>query len=402
MKDLTKLKLIFFLKFMAEAMFIPFLALYYKSLGFNEGIIGLFIAIPPLIGICLTPIYSIICKNVKVAKNAFSIISILSLICMILYFKFTSFAGLLTVIILFNIFHANNFGLLEAFASVCATSNNTDYSKIRVYGSFAYVSGLILSGFIARISSFYYAVLIAGILTIFAIVISFFLHVTPSNEIVEKRDLRMLFKNKKYFIFIIFMALFIGTTNVADDFYSTYLRETKGFSNDTYGYLQASFIVIEGLVIVFLFSFKKKFKFKHLYFLAIFFPIIRYFLSALNASLPIIVLIGLTRGITWGIHSYLWAQFIVNIVGKKNGTFGVMIAVMTLNFYQAIMKIVLGRVIDMTSYFIFYLIISYILIFVLLYFVVFYHNNDYINNLSEEMKRIKEEIPVSSEEKRAN
>ena len=72
MSDLAKLKVVFFLKFMAEAMFIPFLALYYESLGFSEAVIGIFIAIPPLIGISLTPVYSIICKNVKVAKMTFS------------------------------------------------------------------------------------------------------------------------------------------------------------------------------------------------------------------------------------------------------------------------------------------------------------------------------------------
>lgn len=389
MSDLTKLKIVFFLKFMAEAMFIPFLALYYKSLGFSEGQIGLLIAIPPIIGICLTPIYSMLCKNVKVAKMTFSIISCISLLCMFLYFKLTDYYLLLTIIIVFNIFHANNFGLLEAFASVCATTNNTDYSKVRVYGSFAYVAGLVTSGFLTRMNSFFFAICIAGGLTLVAIIFSFLLHVTPTNEVVEKRDLKGLFKNKKYFVFIIFMALFIGTTNVADDFYSTYLEATKGFSYDSYGYLQASFIVIEGLVIIFLFSFRKKFKLRHLYFFAIVFPIIRYFMSALNAPLPVIVIIGLTRGITWGIHSYLWAQFIVNIVGKKNGTFGVMIAVMTLNLYTAIMKITLGRLIDATSYFIFYLVIAYILIFVLLYFVIIYHNNEYKNNLTAEIDKLK-------------
>ena len=397
MKELTKLKIIFFLKFMAEAMFIPFLALYYKSLGFSETNIGLCIAIPPIIGICLTPIYSMVCKNVKVAKMTFSIISILSLICMFLYFKFDNYPQIIIVIVLFNIFHANNFGILEAFASVCATSNNTDYSKVRVYGSFAYVFGLIISGFLTKMNSFFFAICIAGGLTVISILFSFLLHVTPTNEVVEKRDLKALFKTKSYFIFIIFMALFIGTTNVADDFYSTYLKETKGFSNDTYGYLQASFIVVEGLVIIFLFSFKKKFKFRHLYFLAIFFPILRYFFSALNAPLYVIVLIGLTRGITWGIHSYLWAQFIVNIVGKKNGTFGVMIAVMLLNLYQAIMKIVLGRLIDATSYFIFYLVISYILIFVLIYFIIIYRNNNYVNNLTEEMNKKKTNMEIEEQ-----
>ena len=35
MSEVTKLKILFFLKFCAEAMFLPFLALYYKNLGFN-------------------------------------------------------------------------------------------------------------------------------------------------------------------------------------------------------------------------------------------------------------------------------------------------------------------------------------------------------------------------------
>ena len=36
MSEVTKLKILFFLKFCAEAMFLPFLAIYYKSLGFKE------------------------------------------------------------------------------------------------------------------------------------------------------------------------------------------------------------------------------------------------------------------------------------------------------------------------------------------------------------------------------
>ena len=53
MSELTKLKIIFFLKFCAEAMFLPFLAIYYKSLGFNNATIGLYLAIPAIIGISL-------------------------------------------------------------------------------------------------------------------------------------------------------------------------------------------------------------------------------------------------------------------------------------------------------------------------------------------------------------
>lgn len=388
MKDLTKLKIVFFLKFCAEAMFIPFLALYYKSLGFNEAIIGVFLAIPPIVGITLTPIYSIICKNVKITKMVFSFISIIELLCMYLFFKLTSFYNLLFVAILFNVFHANNFGLVEAFSSVCANNNNTDYSKIRVYGSFAYVIGLTLSGFITRIGSFFIATVISMVLTVIAIIFSFYLKVDTKESSIEKRNVKNLLKNKNFYLFVIFFMIYVGSMNVGDDFFSTYLKETKGISNDIFGYIWASFILVEALVIIFLYSMKKKIKFRHLYMIAIILSILRFFISALGAPLPLIIIFGLTRGITWGIHAYLFGQYIVYITGKSNGGLAIMISSMVINIYQASLKVLLGKLIDLTSYYIFYLLLSYLLIFSFIFFFVVYKKNEYANN-NETLNEIK-------------
>ena len=385
MSELKKLKIMFFCKFLAEAMFLPFLALYYKSLGFNEAVIGIFLAIPPIIGITLTPIYSIICKNVKVAKIIFSIISTFNLILMFFYFIFTEKEQLIIVIILFNLFSANNFGLLEGIATVCAANNKTDYSKVRVYGSFAYAIGLLLSGFLTRVNSFFLSAIIAGFFTLISIIFSILLKVVQKDEVIEKRNIKHFIKNKHYFLFLIFYTLYIGSMNVGDDFFSTFLQKNYNFNYDSYGYLQSSFIIIEGSVIVFLFSFKKKFKFRHLYLTAITLSIIRFFTSAMNAPLPFIVITGLTRGVTWGIHSYLWAQFVINIVGKHNGTLAIMICSMILNSYQAIMKIFMGNLIENTSYFLFYLILAYLLIASFIYFFIIYRNNNYVNNKKETM-----------------
>ena len=386
MSDLTKLKIVFFFKFCAEAMFIPFLALYYKSLGFNEAIIGILLAIPPIVGISLTPIYSIVCKNVKVAKMVFSIISMFNMIMIFLFFRFTKQNELLIVIILFNICSANNFGLLEAFSAVCASNNNTDYSKIRVFGSFAYALGLTLSGFLTRMNSFFLSAIIAVCFTMVAVVFSFLLKVTPKNEAIEKRDVKAFLKNKKYILFIIFYTLYVGSMNVGDDFFSTYLKVHYGFSFDTYGYLQSSFIIIEGLVMVFLIAFRKKFKFRHLYLTAITLSICRFTVSAIGAPIYFIVLFGLTRGVTWGIHGYLWGQFVVHITGKKNSTLAIMIAAMIINAYQATLKIVMGHLIESYGYHLFYLIILYLLIFSFVYFFIIYHNNDYKNSDVQEKK----------------
>ena len=392
LSNLTKLKILFFLKFCAEAMFLPFLAIYFKDLGFNAKTIGLFLAIPPIVGICLSPIYSAICKNVKVTKNIYTVITILNAICMFLFFKLTSYYALLVVIILYNIFQANNFGLLEAFASVCSNHEHTDYSKVRVFGSIAYVFGLPLSGFITKFSSFFLASMLALVFTILSAVFSFILPITLDKEKHQKRDVKALITNKEFILFAIFYTIFLGTMNVGDDFYGTYMESTKGFTYDTYSYVWASFIVVECFVIIFLYRFKKKFKFKHLYTIAIFCAIIRFFTNAYGGALPIVITLGLTKGITMGIQAFLWGQFIIHITGKHNGGLAIIISTFVINIYQALLKIGLGHVIDATSYYVFYLILAYMLILSFVFFIIVYKNNEYIS--MKDQKKKKKQVKV--------
>ena len=389
LSNLTKLKILFFLKFCAEAMFLPFLAIYFKNLGFSAKVIGLFLAMPPLVGITLSPIYSVICKNVKVTKNIYTVITILNAICMFLFFKLTNYTGLLVVIILYNIFQANNFGILEAFASVCSNHEHTDYSKVRVYGSIAYVFGLSFSGFITKFSSFFVASMIALVFTLLSALFSYLLPITLDKEKHQKRDVKALIKHKQFILFAIFYTIFIGTMNVGDDFYGTYMETTKGFTYDTYGYVWASFIVVECFVIIFLYRFKKKFKFKHLYAIAIVCAIIRFFTNAYGGALPIVITLGLTKGITMGIQAFLWGQFIIHITGKHNGGLAIIVSTFVINVYQALLKIVLGHVIDSTSYYVFYLILAYALILAFIYFIIVYRNDEYISMKDQTKKHNK-------------
>ena len=404
MKEITKLKILFFLKFCAEAMFLPFLAIYYKNLGFNNAAIGVFLAIPPIVGISLSPIYSIICRNIKVTKIIYSVITILNAISMFIFFQVKDYYALIALIILINMFQANNFGVLEAFSSVCANHNKTDYSKVRVYGSIAYVFGLSLSGFIAKISSFYVASIISIGLTLSSAIIAIFLNVT-GEEKHEKRNVKALIKNKKYWIFTIFFMIFFGTLNVGDDFSSAYMETTKNLSVDAIGYIFSVYVIVECAVIIFLVRFKKKFKFSHLYTIATFAVIIRYLIFALGAPAPIIMMAGLLKGVTWGIHAYLWGQFIVHITGKHNGTLAIIVEVFIVNVYQAVFKILMGHVIDHTSYYVFYLILACVEILALIFFIIIYRNDQYRSSPKKKRKKkviekeeIKDENIVKEEE----
>ena len=397
MSEVTKLKILFFLKFCAEAMFLPFLALYYKNLGFNTAAIGVFLAIPPIVGISLSPIYSIICRNIKVTKIIYMVITILNAICMFIFFQVKDYYALIVLIILINMFQANNFGVLEAFSSVCANHNKTDYSKVRVYGSIAYVFGLSLSGFIARFSSFYVASLVAIAFTLASAIITIFLNVT-NEEKHEKRNVKALIRNKKYWLFTLFFMVFFGTLNVGDDFTSTYMETTKNMSVDAIGYIFSVYVIVECAVIIFLARFKKKFKFLHLYTIATVAIILRYMIFALGAPAPVIMAAGLLKGITWGIHAYLWGQYIVHITGKHNGTLAIIVEVFIVNVYQAIFKILMGHVIDKTSYYVFYLILALIEILILIFFIIIYRNDDYRSMPNKKRKRRVKKVEETKEE----
>jgi len=397
MSEVTKLKILFFLKFCAEAMFLPFIALYYKNLGFNATQIGVFLAIPPIVGISLSPIYSIICRNIKVTKMIYTVITLLNAICMFIFFQVTGYYALIVLIILINIFQANNFGVLEAFSSVCANHNKTDYSKVRVYGSIAYIFGLSLSGFIAKMSSFYVASLVAIGLTVASAVISIFLKVTNEQNS-EKRDVKALIHNRRYWIFTIFFMIFFGTLNVGDDFTSTYMETTKNMSVDAIGYIFAVYVIVECAVIIFLARFKKKFKFSHLYTIATFAAVLRYMIFALGAPAPVIMAAGLLKGVSWGIHAYLWGQFIVHITGKHNGTLAIIVEIFIVNVFQAVLKVLLGNVIDRTSYYVFYLIVAAIEIVALIFFIIIYRNDDYRSMPNKKKEEKIEEIEETDDE----
>ena len=386
MSEITKLKMLFFLKFCAEAMFLPFLAIYYKSLGFNAAAIGVFLAIPPIVGISLSPVYSIICRNIKVTKIIYTIITILNAISMFIFFQVTNYYAIIALVIILNMFQANNFGVLEAFSSVCANHNKIDYSKVRVFGSIAYVLGLSLSGFIAKISSFYVASIFAIAFTLASAILTIFLKV-PNEEKHEKRDVKALIHNKKYWVFTLFFMVFFGTINVGDDFTSAYMETTKNMSVDAIGYIFAVYVIVECAVMIFLARFKKKFKFSHLYTIATFATILRYLIFALGAPTPVIMAAGMLKGISWGIHAYLWGQFIVHITGKHNGTLAIIVETFIVSAYQAILKIVLGNLIDKTSYYVFYLIVASIEILVLIFFIIVYRNDDYRSMPNKKRKK---------------
>ena len=88
MKERMKYYILTFIRYLGDAFFYPFFALYLHTKdNVGEARIGILIALTPLIGLVANPIFSKICKNFKILKSVLGIIGILEaiMICVLVY-----------------------------------------------------------------------------------------------------------------------------------------------------------------------------------------------------------------------------------------------------------------------------------------------------------------------------
>ncbi|MDE5856535.1 MAG: MFS transporter, partial [Anaeroplasmataceae bacterium] len=75
MKNLTLCKILTFIRFFAEALFFPYISLYFSSKGLDVSQIGILIAAIPITAIVCAPIYTKLCTNPKRTKLALMLMS---------------------------------------------------------------------------------------------------------------------------------------------------------------------------------------------------------------------------------------------------------------------------------------------------------------------------------------
>ena len=124
MSENIKYKLLMFIRYLGDSFFYPFFALYLSERNIVESKIGFILSISPLLGILCNPIFSHICKNIRITKNVLSIITIVEAL-MICFIAFSSNFILITIFtILMAIFGACHYGLMDSLAVVYSKTNN--------------------------------------------------------------------------------------------------------------------------------------------------------------------------------------------------------------------------------------------------------------------------------------
>lgn len=372
MKNLVVCKILTFIRYFAEALFFPFISLYFSTVkGYSVEHIGILIAAIPITAILCSPIYSKICTNPKRTRLVLMIMSLVEAGFVILLLFANSFALALAGIILLSIMSSSNYGMIDSLLTLVAEENGKRFSSIRIYGSTSYMFGVLFSGVITKFFSYSVSFTIACGLFIVVGILYFFIKTPEYNEVQEdKPKITSLLKNRLFIGYILFYVLLIGTMQVGDDFFSLYMESKNG--GEYYSIVSFGFISVEILTMLLLNRFGRKANLK-LFIVSLVLLVIRNCVHAIPvASLWVIVAFQMLRGIIWAIALFLSSTFVSKILGHKLASSGIILVMLGVQIFSAIFKFSGGYIIQAIGYPMFYLILFGFSVVAIIYYCFYY------------------------------
>lgn len=363
MNETKKYKVLTTIRYLGDAFFYPFFALYLKSIGLVENRIGFILSISPILSILSNPLYSYLCKDINKTKSVLKIITILEGIIIITISFSSNFYLVSALTVLLALFGSCHYGLLDSITSFYANNTSISYSSIRIFGSCAYIIGTTLGGYVTKYFDFKVCFIISGLL--FIICGAFYNSLLNFNndEIISKKvdiksTLKYLFKNKSFIFFIIFYCLLMGTQATTDSFFSLYL-ESRGISSDQYGLIYSFFVLFEVITLFILNKIAKNSK-KELTYPLLFVSSILLSVRMLGnfLDLNIYIVIGLSslRGIGYAFILHTSFSYVQKIVRKDSASVAIMLLTFFYSIHLALWNNINGSIIKTYSYNIFYLI----------------------------------------------
>lgn len=374
-KQVNKINFIYILSFLGDALFSPFLALYFSSLGITDFEKGVLLALIPLSTLCGSLIYG---KLSNTSKRNILIIRIL-VIAQLIAMSCIGFIDNYYIVGLFVIIFAlhNNpfFSFQDGIAVNITNKENTIYAKTRVFGTFGYFLGSLLGGFLIDLTSFGIVFLIAGL--IYALVEVIFFFVKPyeeeGNVQREKISFKNVLSNKQFIGYLLFYILVLGTWTISEAYVSL-MFELNGFNSSSWGYLFAYQIIVEMVVIYLANKFiVKKINIAFILLSAIVVICLRSFTLGLTMNVYFKGIIQASlRGLGWGLFLSSHMEMVKKILPKELITKAILILAISVNLYATLGNYLAPYIYNSLSYELMYLILMGIqIIGVIIYMTIF-------------------------------
>jgi len=361
-KEVRKYQLTYFVRFIGDALFYPFFALYLKSMSVPNNQIGLILMILPLVALFVNPIWSSLSRNINDNRHIMRILTVLEAITVIvlIQLKQTEFIALAVVIL--AIVGQPVYVLLDSYTSVFSKKKSYPYGNIRLFGSFSYGITTIIGGvMIAKLGYEETFILAAVFFALFAVALTWVLplDIEHDRDLNLKSDPKVLIHNTKFIQFAIFYIITLGILFGGDNFLSIYF-ESLGVSPDQYGLIMFIFIIFEMIVLAYLSANGYKYKTNTLLLVIVITNGLRFLIYGIDLPLFVYIGISLIRSITMGTMLYVTIRYIEEIVLPKNITLGILIFSSFRSLFTALVTLSGGYITELAGYRPYYLLAAVI------------------------------------------
>lgn len=304
-KQTNKLRIIYFIKFFADALFCGYLSLYFATFFDRYSWeYGLLLGVIPFCALLGNFLWGALSKNVK--KNLMLIRIVIS--CEIFGIAaFTAFGKNFPTLLIFTVFvslfNSPYFTLQDGLGSSFSKKEKTSYPSIRLMGSCGYLFALIAGAGLLKLLRNNYRIIfmISGILYIVCLILWFFIRPFDEerSESFEKVRYKEVITNKIFLLYFGFYLLLIGSHNVADSYLFARMSEA-GITSSVYSLVFASEILFEIITMLILLKHIREKHYVKLLKISACILMLRTFLFGFSFPLGVLIAVAPLRGIGWG------------------------------------------------------------------------------------------------------
>ena len=347
------IKIIYFLRYFADAMFYSFIAVFLASIGFKEGLIGNIQSITTITCLIVNPIWSMVAKNNKITKLLMIILSIIEGTVLIIYSNMTTVEAIMLFTALMAIAASPYYTMMDGHAASYCETNNKLYSNVRVAGSIAYMIGAALGGILIDFIGFTATFTISGILFILVGIMAKFLGDIDKkeNDDSNKVSFKSIFTNKLFLIYAISYLFIVTLSIISDNYISLLFTKELGFTVSQYSFIYSLMIIVEVVImIVSGYIFKNTEPHKLILIAGISYFLRSFIVSFVDLPIPLLIAGASLRGVGWGLTLFIHFRYIIRLVGIKNATRAAFVITVLASIFNFTVSNFIGYVFENIGY----------------------------------------------------
>lgn len=289
----------YFVFFSALAIYSPYLALYFQSMGFSGSQTGFLLGLAPLVTLLASPFWTGLADLKHQHRLVLTITLLVSIIIMVIIPFIRLYLVLVPVIILTAFFAAPHIPLADS-ATVSMLGENRDlYGKVRLWGTIGFgITALFAGFFLQRFGMRWVFWGFALILSLNILVTQHLTFTKSTSTTTYWRGVRQVLSDRKWVIFLLMVFIVALGGNVHNTYLSLLFEDLQA-SKGIFGVAQMLATVFELPVMFFAAPLLRKLKPKGLLLIAMAVTGLRCLVYSAATSHGILLVVQLVHGLTF-------------------------------------------------------------------------------------------------------